>query len=101
MEERLERTIICPLSLSWGGGAENSMPELERWWLGWMARITGSTEINSNMQLVWLQIWGEEGGRRRKKEGVEGGGRQRELNGGGGGREAMYVSNIRTSGSSC
>ena len=40
-------------------------------------RLTGSTETSSNIQLVWLQIWGEEkgnreGGRGRKRIGGKG-----------------------------
>lgn len=52
------RKSICPLSFSWGGGAENSIPGLARWWMVWLYRVMESTEISSNMQLVCIRIWG-------------------------------------------
>ena len=64
MEERDERTIICPLSLSLGGRVEYSTLGLESLVLRRIKRLTGSTETSSNIQLVWLHIWGEEKGKR-------------------------------------
>ena len=56
MEERDERTIICPLSLSLGGRVEYSTLGLESLALRRIKRLTGSTETSSNIQLVWIQI---------------------------------------------